>query len=421
MKRPRLLITGINYAPEQTGIAVQTTGLAEGLAERGWEVTVLTGIPHYPAWRPGPVPPPTLADPVRVIRRTHFVPRRQSLGLRAAYECSWVASSVPTLIKRCEADVILGITPSLGGAACAALGAARSRVPYALLFQDLMGRAARQSRFKHAGSVAASVEAAELFLARHAAGVGVIAEGFRSYLVARGVSANRIHLVRNPVRLRDPSREREEVRERLGWLDDDFVVLHAGNMGLKQGLENVVRAAKEASPEERIRFVLQGDGNQRSYLERLAADLDVRNLTFSPLVPADELPDVLAAADVLLLNQRRDVRDMSLPGKLTSYFAIGRPVVAAVAVDSEAGREIMASRGGIVIDPEQPEVLLGTVRELATQPRLRSQLGSDGRAFAERNLRPEATLHQIETLLNSALSAQISRAPRTQRKERTAD
>ncbi len=403
MKSPRLLILGINYAPEPTGIAVQTTGLAEALGNRGWDVSVVTGIPHYPAWKPTHAPRTEDRDSVHVIRRRHFVPPRQSVSLRAAYELSWLLSCLPGTLRDRGFDVVLGATPSLGGAVLAALAGARWRVPYVVMFHDLMGPALRQSRIRHAEWVAKPVASAELLCARHAAAVVVIGEGFRPYLVAGGVSSERVHVVRNPVRMPPPTRTALEVRKQLGWNADEFVVLHSGNMGAKQGLENVLRAAAQAREDERIRFVLQGDGNQRRHLEGLARQLPASNVRFAPLVPSEELPDVLAAADVLLLNQLREVRDMSLPSKLTSYFAAGRPVVAAASADSGAGREISASGAGILVEPDQPDALLEALRQLAAQPRLRDALGERGLAYARRELQPGATAERMNAVLTGLL------------------
>lgn len=404
MNMPALLITGIYYAPEETGIALNTTGLAEGLAERGWDVTVVTGIPHFPSWRPQPAPPVAGDERVRLIRRNHFVPSRQTIALRAAYEASWLTSCLPQLLERRPADVILGVTPTLAGGVLAALGARRWRVPYVVMFQDLLGRGVSQSRFPHANALAPSLEKIELTLAARAAGVAVVADGFKDYLTQRGIAPGRVHRVRNPVRLPRGRGDREATRRAMGWSGDEFVVLHSGNMGFKQGLENVLRAAGRAAPGERIRFVLQGDGNQRASLQGIARELEVRNVSFAALVDAAMLPDVLAAADVLLLNQRREVRDMSLPAKLTSYFAVGRPVVAAVAPESDSAREVIASRGGIVVEPDQPEALLGAVRSLAARRAWGDQLGAAGRAYAEAELRPEATVDHMESLLERCLA-----------------
>lgn len=420
MRRPRLLVTGINYAPEPTGIAVQTTGLAEGLRDRGWDVTVVTGIPHYPAWEPGNSPQSENLQRVRVLRHRHFVPSRQSVPLRAAYEVSWLTSCLPATLRHREVDVVLGVTPSLSGALLAALGGARWHVPYVVMFQDLMGPALRQIRLQGAEWVAGAVGGAELVCARRASAVVVIGEGFRPYLVAGGVRPERIHRVRNPVRMPPTTRPPHEVRQRLGWSANDFVVLHSGNMGAKQGLENVLRAAAQAHPAEHIRFVLQGDGNQRVRLEALARQLPASNVTFPPLVPAEDLPDVLASADLLLLNQRPEVRDMSLPAKLACYFAVGRPVLAAVAPESEAGREVSASGGGLVVEPDQPAALLRATRELAAQPELRSRLGDRGLAYANRELRPEATLEQMEAVLSGLLSQRSTGLREARPKDRAA-
>ncbi len=408
-RSPRLLIFGINYAPEETGIAVNTTGIAEGLAQAGWDVTAITGIPHYPAWRRGRVPAADPREPVRVIHRAHYVPRRPSTARRAVYEGSWLASCLPELTRRREVDLVLGVVPSLSGGVLAALAARRCGVPYVLMFQDLMGRAAEQSRFKGARSVSRAVSKMELQLARHAARVAVVADGFRPYLIGGGVPPERIGRVRNPVRMDPPNRERRKTRESLRWQPDEFIVLHSGNMGFKQALENVIRVAELARREHQIRFVLQGDGNQRERLERLSAQRGLTNVSFLPLAPAGEFPNIVAAADLLLVNQGRDVRDMSLPAKITCYFAVGLPVLAAVAADSETGREVSFSEGGIVVEPEKPEALLEAIRCLAADRGRRERLGAAGRRFAVRELRPEQTVRQMVEHLELAMAGRTAR------------
>src|SRR5205807_3184606 len=172
-------------------------------------------------------------------------------------------------------------------------------------------------------------------------------------------------------------------RTRLGWSNDEVVAIHSGNMGFKQALDNVIGAAKLAQGEANIRFVLQGDGSQREPLLALVRRLGLRNVSFLPVAPATEFPDILAAGDILLLNQGRQVSDMSLPSKLASYFAAGAPVIAAVRHDSEAAREVEASGGGVVVEPECPAELLAAVKSLAGTPSRRKELGAAGKRFAE--------------------------------------
>ena len=197
----RILITGINYAPEATGIAPYTTGLAEHLGERGHQVTVVTGLPSYPQWRVhdgyrGRIAGRETIAGVDVRRRWHYVPREQSAGRRALYEASFLASGLSALALP-RPDAVVGIIPSLGGGLLARLAGARFAAPYGLVFQDLMGPAAAQSGVAGGGRAARAIRAAEAFAVRQAEAVGVIAEGFRPYLRALGVAPERIRRVRN--------------------------------------------------------------------------------------------------------------------------------------------------------------------------------------------------------------------------------
>jgi colanic acid biosynthesis glycosyl transferase WcaI len=399
-RRRGILIAGIYYEPEVTGTALNTTGLAEALPDYGWNVTVLTGIPHYPWWRPHPVPPPTPHARVRVIRRSHYVPAKQSVLRRGAYEASWILSALPALLPNRDLDLVVGVTPTLGGAVLAAAAAQRYRVPYVLLVQDLFGRAARQSGIGGAGMVAGPIGGLEIRLAKGAAAVGITAEGFRDYFLEGGIESEKIFRFRNPARLGPAMEDREQVRARLGWAADDFVVLHTGSMGYKQGLENLLGAAQLARENRRFRFVLQGDGNQRQRLEQVAQDLGLPNLFFRPLVPERELPGVLAAADVLLLNQRASVRNMSLPAKLGTYFAAGVPIVAAVAREDETAHEIAQAGAGVRVEPDNPALLLAALKDLAADPRRRAALGDAGRHFAQSHLDPGRAVGAIADVLD---------------------
>ena len=135
-----------------------------------------------------------------------------------------------------------------------------------------------------------------------------------------------------------------------GWTADEVIVLHAGNMGYKQGLENVIAAASLAGSQRMpVRFVLLGDGNQRPRLEALAARVPA--IEFLPPVDEADFPAVLGAADVLLVNERFGVAHMSVPSKLTSYFSTGKPVLAAADPDGLTAAELSAAGAGVVVDP----------------------------------------------------------------------
>jgi glycosyltransferase involved in cell wall biosynthesis len=402
--QPKLLTFGISYAPEPISTGVNTTWQAEALTELGWDVTVVTGIPHYPWWKAQPAPPSSPDDPVHVIRRKHHVPPHQSVAQRLFYESSWIASSLPVLAARRDVDLAMGIVPNLGGAVLAAAAAARYRVPYVLLVQDIVGRAAERSGITGAGRVAGAVSTVETSLARRASAIAVVADGFQDYFVQGGVDPSRIHRVRNPARLKPPIEDRASVRRRMGWADDDFIVLHSGAISYKQGLDGLLRAADHARSQPNLRFILQGEGSMRAELESMARRMQLPNVTFAPLAPEEEYSSILAAADVLLLYQRPTVRNMSFPAKLGSYFAAGVPVLAAVDEEDETAAEIRGADAGIVVAPEDPYALLSAIEYLSRNPEKAARLGAAGKVYAERELSPDGAIQRIHSVLQQALA-----------------
>ncbi|MGZ3586608.1 MAG: WcaI family glycosyltransferase [Candidatus Limnocylindrales bacterium] len=396
------MIAGINYRPETSGVAPYTTAVAEHLARRGARVTVLTGVPHYPEWR---VPQGysrvrmhrSRERGVEVIRAPLFVPDRQSALLRAAYEAGLLLHlPFATLAER--PDLIVGIVPSLSGGVVARALAGRFKVPYGLIFQDLMGRAAAQSGISGGGRVAAATTRIEWSLARAASAVGVVSGDFVPYLRMAGVDEQRICALPNWSRLVPARRDRETTRRALGWAAGSTIALHAGNMGLKQGLEQIVSAARmaaEQAPE--LRFVLMGDGHQRRHLEALAAGLS--SVTFLPFQPEERLGDVLGAADVLLLSERSSVHDMSLPSKLTAYLASGRPIVAAVAPGGATEREMRRTGASLLVEAGDAAALVEAIVALRMDPTRAAELARNGRRYAETELSQDAALLRYEAFV----------------------
>ncbi|WP_406099431.1 glycosyltransferase [Streptomyces sp. NBC_01013] len=398
----RLLVVSTNYAPELTGIGPYAAQLAEHWARSGADTHVLTGMPHYPAWRTeaayrGVWRAEEQRSGVTVHRRRHYVPPRQSALRRAAFEASVLAHGLvaPPALRP---DAVISQLPSLAGGVIGARLARRHRVPYIPVVQDLMGAAAAQSGIRGGGRAAALASRAERYALEAATLVGVIHESFVPRVTAYGVDPDRIRLVPNWSHVRAPSADRAATRARLGWPEGTPVVLHSGNMGLKQGLEVLVDAARLA-PE--IRIVLMGDGNQRDALAARASGLP--NLDLLPPADADEFTDILAAADVLAVTQRASVLDMSVPSKLTSYFVSGRPVIASVADGGGTAQEVQRSGAGLLVAPEDPAAVLAAVRKLVEEPAAAAELGSNGPLYVARHLSREAGLARFDALLTEVL------------------
>jgi len=399
----RIAVVGINYAPETSGIAPYTTEMCEFLASTGADVTVITGVPHYPEWRvthgydPKKVTIETI-DQVRIIRVPHYVPPVQSVKNRARYEASFLANGLRAT-RNIDADMVIGITPALADGVIAARLAHRLSVPFGMIIQDLMGAAASQSGISGGSRVARLTGRLERSTVSRADRIAVIAPGFSRALVRQGIPAESIDWLRNHSHVTASSKTTAQAREALGWPEGKYLVVHTGNQGMKQGLENVIEAARLMPTESAVQFILVGDGNQRSKLEREAEGLD--NVTFVDPLSEAVYPDALAAADVLLMNERPGVVDMSLPSKLTSYFAAGRPVVAAVSPAGETAHELERAGTTAIVASGAPAELAQLLDDLATGRRDCTADAAAGKAYADAQLSRDAARTRLLAFIDS--------------------
>ncbi|MFD6530451.1 glycosyltransferase [Streptomyces sp. NPDC060184] len=398
----RILVVSTNYAPELTGIGPYATQLAEHWAATAARADVLTGMPHYPSWRTDPEyrgvwRTTERREGVHVHRRRHYVPPRQTALRRGLFELTVLGHGLLAPPPG-RPDAVVAQMPSLAGGVVGARIARRHGVPYIPVVQDLMGAAAAQSGIRGGGRAASAAAAAERYALRDAALVGVIHESFVPGVRALGVDPARIRTVPNWTHVQGPTADRAATRARLGWHPDTPVLLHSGNMGLKQGLDVLVDLARLAPD---VRVVLMGDGNQREALRARATGL--ANLDFLPPAAAEDFTDVLAAADVLAVTQRASVLDMSVPSKLTSYFVSGRPVVASVADGGGTAEEVRRSGAGVLVRPEDPAALLAAVRHLAADRAEADRLGTRGVTYVAQHLSREAGLARFDALLAEAL------------------
>ena len=189
--------------------------------------------------------------------------------------------------------------------------------------------------------------------------VSTIAERMRRRLAAHGVARGAALPVPELGRhRRDPAARRRAAgcARKLGFGDDQVVVLYAGNMGEKQGLEGLAAVADRLAGWPAIQFVLCGAGAARARLERLLARRP--NVTLLPLQPRERLNDLLNLADIHILPQRAEAASFALPSKLGGMLASGRPVVA----QTDGGELARAARaGGVAVAPGDPAAMAGAI------------------------------------------------------------
>jgi colanic acid biosynthesis glycosyl transferase WcaI len=410
----RVNLVCLNYPPEPTGVAVYTGALADDLAERGVDVRVTTGVPHYPQWRvyDGYSKGRTeIRDGLTVTRHRHPVPVKPQLFNRLGMELTF---GLKAAITRCNAsDIVVLVNPALFSSILVALKAALCRRPVVVWVQDIYSLAISETG--RAGSLGSRLVAlAERGLLNRVQAVVVIHDRFKRHLVTQlGVNPDKISVIRNWCHIDEASpptlSSRAEMRQRLGWRDDVTVVLHAGNMGAKQGLNNVIEASRIAAQANApVLFVLMGAGSQRAELEAMGNN---RCLQIIDPLPSESFSAALGAADALLINERAGLTEMSVPSKLTSYFTTGLPVIAATDPGSVTAEEIEASGAGVRVDADKPELIVRAAMELRNDPELARALGKKGLEFRRSYLSADSLLDSFHELL-SKLAVKFSRGRR---------
>ena len=403
----RIVVAGVNYAPEQTGIGPYTTGLAEHLAMRGHDVVVATSFPSFPLWR-WYEPPPRWrirehSNGVEVWRTKVLLPRHRTAVWRIIFDCSVAGTAGLTALSIPRADFAICISPPVQTTIVAA--ALRFRVgKVVMLVKDLPSEAARSVGLLKNGPLLRVARTVERVAYRTADHIVVISSAFARHIQNIGVDPARITEIPDwaEVERIRPMAADLAVRKRLGAGRDDFLVVHAGNMSAKQDLSNVVAAARILKNHPRIKFALIGDGMLRGKIEDGIARNGLDNITLLPLQPSDEFPHVLAAADVLLLNQAPLIVDSVLPSKLLAYMAAGRPVIASAHTESTAVELINLARCGVVVAPGKPEALAGALRSMADNASGDGELlamGRQARTFVERHYERSRILRLWDDLL----------------------
>jgi colanic acid biosynthesis glycosyl transferase WcaI len=288
------------------------------------------------------------------------------------------------------------------------LAAASRRAPFVFNIQDVFPDVAVELGAITNPRVIAAASWLERFLYRRADAVTVLSEDLRDNVARklRGHRPERVEVIPNfvdTVRIA-PAEPENSYRAEYG-LGGRTVVMYAGNVGLSQSLDLVVDAARRHRGRDDLVFVINGGGSALEDLRREAADLD--NLRFVPMQPRERLPEVLAAADLHLVPLRTGLARSSVPSKLYSILAAGRPVLASVDAGTEVATTIERAGAGVSVPPEDPDAFCAALDELLADPDRREAMGGSGRRFVEGWVSPAAVGEAYERLFDA-----VARGPK---------
>lgn len=402
----KVLIVGINYAPDFIGIPKYNTELSRELQKRAHSVWVITAPPYYPSWS---IPESykgmwrtEMLDGVKVTRAPIFVPPKPTGLKRLLHLLSFTLTSFPSAIfasLKFRPDVVLNIAPSLMSAPVALCAARVSGARTWLHIQDFEVDAAFELGLLQGSGMRRIAQTVEGSIFRAFDRVSTISESMRQLLVAKGVREERTLQIRNWVDVDTITAQPDSCttyRSELNIPLDHKVALYSGNMASKQGLEVLGDlAANLSSQGAKITIVLCGQGPVRAELEARCKGLE--NVRFLDLQPIERLSEFLATADIHLLPQRAEAADLVLPSKLTGMLASGRAIVAMALPETGLASEVAGC--GVVVPPGDVNAMTAAVLELASNTELRMNFAKEARKRAERRWRMSAILDDVEAEL----------------------
>jgi colanic acid biosynthesis glycosyl transferase WcaI len=399
----RILVCGINYAPDLIGVAKYNTELCEAFSARGHEVCVVTAPPYYPVWA---IPSGhrrwryarELRNGITVKRAPIYVPSRPSGFKRLVHHASFaLTSALPVVAQalRWRPQLMFSVAPSLMSSAAVAMAARRTGAASWLHVQDFEVDAAFDLGLLQGRGMRRSVMlAVEWRILRAFDRVSSIAPRMLQRLAEKGVDSGRLREIRNWVDTGAivPGSRMTRFRAELGLGESDVVALYSGSMSRKQGLELILAAARALGPSSPVAFILCGEGPYRAELQAGAAELG--NFRFLDLQPEQRLAELLNTADIHLIPQRAEAADLVLPSKLGGILASGRPVVAMATPGTGLADE--SEGAGLLTAPGNAHALAEAVRALAENRELRYSLGAKARRRATERWDKDAILGTLE-------------------------
>lgn len=386
--------------------------LVKAMIARGVTVDVLTGKPNYPDGKifPGYASGGCVLESAwgACLHRVPLIPRGHRSALRLAMNyLSFIVSGLlfgPWLLRGKKADVIFVYAPSpLLQALPALLLGWLKRCPVVLWVQDLWPESLEATGHVRNRMALRFVEYWVRFIYRHTDLVLVQSKAFEAPVVALAPGKKVVYFPNSVEELF--LRTSADVAASLPVPDSAFSVLFAGNIGTAQAMEVIVGAAELLRQHAEIHFVVVGRGSRAQWLQQQAHERHLANIHLPGHFPVEAMPAMMSRASALLVTLTdRPIFAMTVPAKIQSYLAIGRPIIACL--NGEGARLVREANAGLAVAAEDARGLADAVLRLSRMPpEERDQLGKNGRAYFDSHFDSDKLMTELIDLLAGAIAA----------------
>lgn len=414
-----LLVLCPHFDPDVAPTGVVMSRIAHELIERGHRLHVVTALPWYqrhaiePGWE-GQLIRTERTDWGRISRVHPFPTDKRNIPARAlAFGGFTALATAVGVASPVRPDAVLSMSPPLTLGPAGRFVASARRVPFVFNIQDVFPDVAVELGLLTGSKVIAASRWLERISYRLSDAVTVLSDDLADNVrakITKGLGgeraiqqASKVRVIPNFVdtaHIRPMARE-NTYREQYDLLGRT-VVMYAGNVGLSQSLDLLVDAARRfAIDRPEVVFVINGGGAARPELERQAADCP--NIRFIDMQPIERLPEVLAAGDLHVVPLKAGLAWSSVPSKLYSILAAGRPVVASVDEGTEVQRTIELAGAGLSVRPDDPAAFSAALGALLDDQARMETMGAKGRIFVESWASPAAVAESYENLFSELI------------------
>ncbi len=405
----RILVFGINYSPELTGIGKYTGEMCEWLAQQGHEVEVITSMPYYPEWKirkayQGRWWFTETINQVKVRRTVFYVPEKVTGATRIAHEFSFLMSSAIWWFKSMfkKYDLVISPYPPLIIGVWPYLYSRFHKTKWVFHIQDLQVDAAKDLGLIKNKRLLAVLDSVERFFLRKADYVSSISEGMKKKILEKGISQEKYIMLPNWVDTDfiKPMSKSDSMRRELGFGENDIIILYSGNMGEKQGLEAVIPMAQKFAFRPEVKIVLAGEGAAKERLMKETEIKRLKNITFLPIQAYEKLSAFLAIADFHLVLQKKAASDLLLPSKLLSILSAGGCAIVTAVNNSSLHRMIGETNAGWLAEPEDIDDLIRILEKAIDSSSENALKKENARKYALKYLNKEEVLGEFQNVIS---------------------
>jgi colanic acid biosynthesis glycosyl transferase WcaI len=395
----KILVIMLYWYPYEGPLMPIFGAVFKDLMAKGHEITIVTSFPHYRQGRPeiwgdfrGKLFEKTNWEGATLIRSYVFAPvfnhSKFALFFRALNFISFnISSIIAGIFMVGKQDFIFApSSPPLTNGLCAYVIGIFKKIPFIYNVQDVYPDLAVKLGILRNKAIIKILRLVEDFIYRKSKKVVVISETMKKNLLMKDVENGKIEIISNFIDTNfiKPMAKENEFSIEFD-LNNKFVVMYAGNIGLPHGIEFVVGAGEILSNYKDIVFAFVSRGEYKDLIMRLCKSKKLNNVVFPPQQPEYMVPKIWASADVSLVTIRKGLSADSVPSKTFAIMASERPIIAMVDEGSEVWNLVMLSQGGICVPPEKPDLLAESIVKLYNSEQERKKMGKKGRRFVEEN------------------------------------